>query len=111
MSLQSGNCKITYLTLWNNNIGPEGTKFLSTALQSPEETKYLADALQSQNCKITNLNLVNNNIGDEGTKFLSTALQHQHNKITQLNSFERHRPKGISLKRFMRLRKHFTFLA
>jgi len=44
-------CKITALDLSENKIGPEGTKFLSTALQS-------------ENCKITNLNLSDNKIDD-----------------------------------------------
>jgi hypothetical protein len=82
--LQHQNNKITNLDLTNDRIGPEGTKYLSEALQvgfGLEKRSYWATnfdflcVLQHQNNKITELNLRYNGIGDGGMKYLSEALQ------------------------------------
>ncbi len=85
--------KVTLLSIFNNNIGDQGAKDLSLALQGTNVTSLDltgnkigaqgAKDLALQGTNVTSLNLSWNNIGDQGAKDLSLALQGTN--VTSLN--------------------------
>ena len=70
--MRHSNCKLQELYLGDNNIGPDGAK-------------YLAEALRHSNCKLQTLDLSDNNIGDDGAKYLAEALRHSNCKLQTLH--------------------------
>mmetsp|Transcript_34401 Transcript_34401/g.75306 ORF Transcript_34401/g.75306 Transcript_34401/m.75306 type:complete len:313 (+) Transcript_34401:357-1295(+) len=65
------NGTLQQLILRNNNIQPEGAK-------------YLAQLLCQSQCNLHTLDLGDNELGDEGTAYISDALQHPNCKLRTL---------------------------
>ena len=66
MPVVQGNCTLTSLDLFRNDLGPEGAVVISNILKVASHTRWTALLHllgQQVNCKLTILNLFFNNIG------------------------------------------------
>jgi Ran GTPase-activating protein (RanGAP) involved in mRNA processing and transport len=100
-ALGDEKCRLTDLSLYNNDIGDESVCMLFAALRLDQcsLTKLdlsdcsltekcmtaLCEALSHEHCGLTNLNLGFNDIGDKGVHMLCCALRKEQCKLTQLH--------------------------
>jgi Ran GTPase-activating protein (RanGAP) involved in mRNA processing and transport len=91
-ALESGQCKLTWLELYQNCIGDAGVVALAKALESGQcKLKYLcltrnrfgdagavalAKALESEQCTLERLKVSQNSIGDAAYGRLDVAMRH-----------------------------------
>ena len=96
--VKDGNLKT--LDIGFNNVGDQGLKSFSEALQSEEcklqtfyisgnditavGVKHLSNALKSKLCQLTELHLGKPELTDEGVKYLRDALKSEHCQLTEL---------------------------
>ena len=99
-SVSDGNCKLSSLSLDDNNVTDKGAECLAEALKhsncklnslnlsnnnvTDKGAECLAEALKHSNCKLNSLNLSNNNVNDKGAECLAKALKHSNCKLNSL---------------------------
>ncbi|MBU4387060.1 hypothetical protein KJ644_01165 [Candidatus Dependentiae bacterium] len=96
-ALKNKNCKLTFLDIGFNKIGPSGAKAIAEALPNckltyldirsnkigPSGAKSIAEALP--NCKLTYLDIGANNIDDAGAQAIAKALKNETCNLTYLD--------------------------